>query len=37
MREKIRKVMRFAGPQLLWRHPAAALSHLIVHLKGKRQ
>lgn len=29
MREQIRKVMRFAGPRMLWRHPVLALYHLI--------
>lgn len=28
-REQIRKVMRFAGPRMLWSHPLMALRHLI--------
>jgi hypothetical protein len=28
MRERIREVMRFAGPRMLWRHPLLALLHL---------
>jgi hypothetical protein len=27
MRERIRQVMRWAGPRMLWRHPALALWH----------
>lgn len=29
MREKIREVMKFAGPRMTYRHPVLALSHLI--------
>lgn len=29
MRERIRSVMRYAGPRMLWRHPMAALRHLL--------
>ena len=29
MRERIRGVMRYAGPRMLYRHPTAALRHLI--------
>jgi len=29
MRERIRIVMRYAGPQMLFRHPALAIMHLI--------
>ena len=28
-RERIRAVMRYAGPRMLWHHPAAALRHLL--------
>lgn len=28
-REHIRAVMRYAGPRMLWHHPAAALRHLL--------
>ena len=29
MREKIRKVMRFSGPRMIYRHPVMAILHLI--------
>ena len=29
MRERVRQVMRWAGPRMLWRHPILALHHLI--------
>ena len=29
MREKIRAVMRYAGPRMIYRHPALALLHLV--------
>jgi hypothetical protein len=29
-RERVREVMRVAGPRMLWRHPALALLHLWV-------
>ncbi len=29
LREKIRTVMRYAGPRLAWRHPLLALGHLL--------
>ena len=28
MRQKIRKVMRYAGPRMIWRYPRLALLHL---------
>jgi hypothetical protein len=28
LRERIRAVMRYAGPRMLWRHPLLALLHL---------
>ena len=28
MRERIRAVMRYAGPRIIWRHPITALRHL---------
>jgi len=28
MRERIRAVMRWAGPRMIWRHPLLALLHL---------
>ncbi len=29
MRERVRRVMRYAGPRMLYRHPYLALRHLI--------
>ena len=29
MREKIKKVMRHAGPRMLWHHPILAMHHVI--------
>jgi hypothetical protein len=29
MREKIREIMRYSGPRMLYRHPIAAVRHLI--------
>jgi hypothetical protein len=28
MREKVKQVMRYAGPRMLWRHPLLTLGHL---------
>ena len=28
-RERIRAVMRYAGPRMLWKHPVAAVRHLL--------
>ena len=28
MRERIKVVMRYAGPRMLWRHPVLAIRHL---------
>ncbi len=36
MREKIRQVMRFAGPRMLWHHPVLALWHLWDEWRSKR-
>lgn len=36
MREKIRLVMRYSGPRMLFRHPVLCLLHLIGTLKSKR-
>ena len=33
MREKIRTVMRYAGPRMLYRHPVMALHHLVDGLR----
>ena len=29
MRERIKEVMRYSGPRMLWRHPVAAVQYLI--------
>jgi hypothetical protein len=29
MREKVRDVMRYAGPRMIWRHPWLALMHVV--------
>lgn len=29
MREKVRLVMRFSGPRMIWRHPLLALGHML--------
>ena len=34
MRARVRDVMRFAGPRMLWRHPWLALGHAIRSFKG---
>ena len=31
MRERIREVMRFSGPRMIFHHPIAALRHLYYH------
>ena len=36
MREKIRQVMRFSGPRMLFHHPAAAIWHVVSTLREKR-
>lgn len=33
MREKIRRVMRYAGPRMLFRHPVLTLFHLVDKLR----
>lgn len=35
MREKIREVMRFSGPRMIFHHPIMALSHVIESKKEK--
>ena len=37
MREKIREVMRFSGPRMLFHHPVAALRHMIESKKEKKR
>jgi hypothetical protein len=35
MREKVRAVMRYAGPRMLYQHPILAILHLLDGLRGK--
>jgi hypothetical protein len=35
MREKIRKVMRYSGPHMIYRHPLLAISHWVDSRKGQ--
>ncbi|MBQ7906467.1 MAG: nitrous oxide-stimulated promoter family protein [Clostridia bacterium] len=37
MRERIRQVMRFSGPKMIFTHPIMAIRHLIEGKKEKRQ
>lgn len=37
MREKIRKVMRFSGPRMIFHHPVAAVRHVIETKKEKKR
>lgn len=37
MREKIREVMRFSGPRMLFVHPIMAIRHVIESKKEKRR
>ena len=37
MREKIRAVMRFSGPRMIFSHPVMAVSHVIESKKEKRR
>lgn len=36
MREKIRAVMRFSGPRMLFHHPVMAIRHVAVTIREKR-
>ena len=33
MREKIREVMRYSGPRMMWHHPLLAIGHMIDGLR----
>lgn len=35
LREKIRKVMRFSGPRMIYRHPLMAIRHIIDGFRKK--
>ena len=37
MREKIRDVMRFSGPRMIFRHPIMAIRHVIESKKEKKR
>lgn len=37
MRERIREVMRFSGPRMIWYHPGMALWHLISSKQEKNR
>lgn len=37
MRERIRAVMRFSGPRMIFHHPVAAVRHVIETKKEKRR
>ena len=37
MREKIREVMRFSGPRMIFRHPVAAVRHVVETRAEKRR
>lgn len=37
MREKIRSVMRYSGPRIIFYHPFLAIDHLIQSFKEKRE
>ena len=34
MRERVRTVMRYAGPRMIWRHPLLAVAHIV---DGRRE
>lgn len=36
MREKIRVVMRFSGPRMIFHHPVMATKHVICTIKEKK-
>lgn len=37
MKDQIRKIMRYAGPRMLYRHPALALMHQLDSLRSGRE
>lgn len=37
MRKKIREVMRFSGPRMIWHHPVMAVRHVIESQKEKKR
>lgn len=37
MREKIRQIMRFSGPRMIFSHPVAAIKHVVLTSREKRR
>lgn len=37
MRQKVKEVMKYAGPRMMYHHPIIAIHHALVTLKGKRK
>ena len=37
MREKIKVVMRFSGPRMMFHHPVAAIHHIVSTMREKRR
>ena len=37
MREKIKAVMRYSGPRMLFYHPVLAIKHMVLTLKEKKK
>lgn len=37
MREKIREVMRFSGPRMIFHHPVMAIRHVVASKKEKKR
>ena len=37
LREKIKEVMRFAGPKMITKHPVLAMDHLIKSVKSRNE
>ena len=35
MRERVRNVMRYSGPRMIYRHPLLAISHIVDGIRGK--
>ena len=36
MREKVRDIMRYAGPRMIYRHPFFAVMHILTVIRSKR-
>ena len=35
MRQRIKEIMRYSGPRMIWHHPVMAIQHLIHNKKNK--